>query len=97
MMRATADPVRTSRFRSRLLRSRLVTIVGTMASTGSDSAAVTSDADLIDRSGQVFQRYDLRPGTAYLIRPDQHVCARWRTPTEAAVRDALARATAAAV
>ena len=37
-------------------------------------------------------RYDARPGTAYLIRPDQHVCARWRAPSEAGVRAALARA-----
>jgi len=40
------------------------------------------------------KRYDLRPGTAYLFRPDQHVCARWRAPTEALVRAALARACA---
>ena len=40
------------------------------------------------------ERYDLRPGTAYLFRPDQHVCARWRTPTEARVRAALALACA---
>jgi 3-(3-hydroxy-phenyl)propionate hydroxylase len=28
----------------------------------------------------------------YLIRPDQHVCARWQTPTEALVRAAWQRA-----
>jgi 3-(3-hydroxy-phenyl)propionate hydroxylase len=42
------------------------------------------------------QRLDAQPGTAYLVRPDQHVCARWHHPTEAAVRAALARATASA-
>ena len=29
------------------------------------------------------QRYDAQPGTVYLLRPDQHVCARWRQPTAA--------------
>ena len=52
--------------------------------------------DLLDPQGLVAQRLDAQPGTAYLIRPDQHVCARWRAPTEAAVRAALATATAAA-
>ncbi|MDD2545681.1 MAG: FAD-dependent oxidoreductase [Burkholderiaceae bacterium] len=52
-------------------------------------------ADLQDPQGLVAQRLDGQSGTAYLVRPDQHVCARWRTPTEAAVRAALARATAA--
>ena len=51
-------------------------------------------SDLEDSEGLVAQRLDATPGAAYLIRPDQHVCARWRTPTEAAVRAALARATA---
>ncbi|MEN9760730.1 MAG: hypothetical protein RI906_556 [Pseudomonadota bacterium] len=49
--------------------------------------------DLIDTQGLVTRRLDAKPGTAYLIRPDQHVCARWRAPTEADVRAALARAT----
>ena len=38
-------------------------------------------------------RYDARPGTTYLFRPDQHVCARWRQYDEAAVKAAIARAT----
>ena len=38
-------------------------------------------------------RYDATAGTAYLIRPDQHVAARWRTFEPGRVRDALARAT----
>jgi 3-(3-hydroxy-phenyl)propionate hydroxylase len=49
---------------------------------------------LNDTDGWLLRRYDARPGTAYLLRPDQHVCARWRTPNEAAVRAALARALA---
>jgi len=36
--------------------------------------------------------YQLRPGTCYLIRPDQHVCARWRRLDLASVSTAMARA-----
>ena len=43
--------------------------------------------------GLAARRYDARPGTAYLIRPDQHVAARWRTLEPARVRAALDRAT----
>ncbi|HJS04782.1 MAG TPA: FAD-dependent oxidoreductase, partial [Variovorax sp.] len=42
------------------------------------------------------ERYDAQPGTVYLLRPDQHVCARWRAPTPSAIRAALARALAKA-
>lgn len=42
--------------------------------------------------GLAAQRYDARPGTVYLLRPDQHVCARWRHPTAADVAAALNKA-----
>ena len=43
-------------------------------------------------STEWLARYDAKPGTTYLFRPDQHVCARWRTYDEQAVLAALARA-----
>ena len=38
-------------------------------------------------------RYDGKPGTCYLFRPDQHLCARWRSFDLQSVRGAIARAT----
>ena len=48
---------------------------------------------VVDHQGVAAKRLDARPGTAYLLRPDQHVAARWRRLDAAAVRAALARAT----
>ena len=48
---------------------------------------------LIDTDGCIAQRYDLRPGTTYLVRPDQHVAARWRALYASKIKAALARAT----
>lgn len=48
---------------------------------------------IVDSQGLVAKRYDARPGTTYLLRPDQHVVARWRTLDTHAVQAALARAT----
>ncbi|NRF65678.1 FAD-dependent oxidoreductase [Aquincola sp. S2] len=58
--------------------------------------AAGSDAPFIDSEGCIAQRYDLQPGTAVLLRPDQHVCARWRRPDGDALRAALRRALASA-
>jgi len=50
--------------------------------------AATTEGEL------AMQRYDALPGTVYLLRPDQHVCARWRQPTAANIRAAIDRALA---
>ncbi len=39
---------------------------------------VGASGDVQDQLGVLTQRYDARPGTCYLIRPDQHIVARWR-------------------
>jgi 3-(3-hydroxy-phenyl)propionate hydroxylase len=45
-----------------------------------------------DSEGLVSARYDGSPGTCYLFRPDQHVCARWRDFDLRSVRESIARA-----
>jgi 3-(3-hydroxy-phenyl)propionate hydroxylase len=47
----------------------------------------------VECSGLAAMRYDARPGTSYLIRPDRYVAARWRRHDPGAVQAALARAT----
>jgi 3-(3-hydroxy-phenyl)propionate hydroxylase len=49
---------------------------------------------VVDSSGLISQRYDGQPGTVVLLRPDQHVCARWRRVSGDAVQRALRRALA---
>lgn len=46
-----------------------------------------------DSQGFVNERYAARPGTFYLLRPDQHVCARWLRFDFESARRAVARAT----
>ena len=60
-----------------------------IAATGQAPAGLTT---LHDTAGTVAERCDLRPGSAYLIRPDQHVAARWRSLDVAKVQAALSRA-----
>ncbi|MFY9812150.1 FAD-dependent oxidoreductase [Aquabacterium sp.] len=48
---------------------------------------------LQDAKGLVARRYDARDGSAWLLRPDQHIAARWRSVDPVRVRQALLRAT----
>ena len=49
--------------------------------------------NLEDPRGIAAQRYDAKHGTVYLLRPDQHVAARWRALDAPKVKAAVARAT----
>ena len=57
---------------------------------GGEPAAGVRRVD--DIEGLCASRYAARPGTCFLIRPDQHVAARWRRFDRDAVDAALARA-----
>ena len=48
---------------------------------------------VVDENGLAARRYDAQAGTCYLIRPDQHVAARWRALDVARIEAAVARAT----
>jgi 3-(3-hydroxy-phenyl)propionate hydroxylase len=60
---------------------------GTGAVSAPRGATVIEDAQ-----GLIARRYDGQPDTCYLLRPDQHVCARWRTVAAADIETALRRA-----
>jgi 3-(3-hydroxy-phenyl)propionate hydroxylase len=47
--------------------------------------------DLADESGFFNQRFDTSPGSTYLVRPDQHLAARWRHANSSAVESASRR------
>lgn len=58
---------------------------------------IVAGQDFQDSQGLAGERYDGEGGAVYLLRPDQHVAARWRTYDADEIRAAIARATAGAV
>ena len=72
---------------------RLRVSVSILEPKGSPAREATGLEFFEDVEGLAAKRYDAPPGTFYLFRPDQHVCARWRHFDVASVRAALARAT----
>lgn len=53
---------------------------------------IGGEGGLADPQGLVAKRYDAEPGSAYLLRPDGYVAARFRHPTPEAIAAALSRA-----
>ena len=62
--------------------------IGLHSSLAGDVAESISDED-----GRFAALFDARSGNAFLVRPDGHLCARWRTPDVRSVVDAMAAAT----
>lgn len=67
------------------------TEVAPMQVNGVTARVLTVGRDLQDEQGVLSQRFDAEPGTVYLIRPDQHVAARWRHATPQKIEAALRR------
>jgi 3-(3-hydroxy-phenyl)propionate hydroxylase len=61
---------------------------------GTRNAGVVHIEILEDTEGMLHQRFDAVSGTFYLLRPDQHICARWRKLDINKIGAAMTRATA---
>ena len=60
---------------------------------GSCPSVAGADVTLADAEGHFRQRYGVQAsGAGYLLRPDQHVCARWLTLDATRLQDALTAA-----
>jgi 3-(3-hydroxy-phenyl)propionate hydroxylase len=62
------------------------------APDGVKDIRIGGEGGLADPAGLIAKRYDAEPDTAYLLRPDGYVAARFRHPTSAGVAAALSRA-----
>ena len=62
------------------------------APEGVEAIRIGGEGGLTDANGLAGARYDAEPGTAYLLRPDGYVAARFRHPTREVLDAALARA-----
>ncbi len=59
---------------------------------GSPAPVSGADLSLTDRDGHLRRKYGAQAGSAYLARPDQHVCARWLALSGQVLTTAIHRA-----
>jgi len=64
---------------------------GTSVPRHAQARTLVIGRDLIDADASFTRRFDASPGATWLIRPDQHLGARWRKATDQAVERAIAR------
>jgi 3-(3-hydroxy-phenyl)propionate hydroxylase len=62
------------------------------APDGVSAIRIGGEGGLVDSEGLAASRYNAEPGTAYLLRPDGYIAARFRHPSRPALDAALARA-----
>jgi 3-(3-hydroxy-phenyl)propionate hydroxylase len=79
------------------LRANAPPVTVTPLIVASSQMSIAGVNVIVDIQGLVAKRYDAKPGTTYLLRPDQHVVARWRTLGTAQIQAALARAIGALI
>jgi 3-(3-hydroxy-phenyl)propionate hydroxylase len=60
-----------------------------VVAVGASQPVPGAEQTLPDASGRLRQRHGLVAGGAYLLRPDQHVCARWMSLDATRLRAAL--------
>lgn len=92
-------PIRTARGEARYLLEHLSDgfelihfANGTAPAAPSGVKLTIVGKDLFDDAGQMTARLDATPGASYLLRPDQHLCARWRAFDAGKVEAARVRA-----
>jgi 3-(3-hydroxy-phenyl)propionate hydroxylase len=73
-------------------RTTLLCVEDNPIAAPTDDLAVVALGRTLFADGDFFQkRFDASPGAAYLVRPDQHLAARWRQYDAASVNQAVAR------
>jgi len=64
-------------------------VIGVLIAARPASNAARADLVVADPEGRIAAKYGAQPGTVYALRPDLHVCARWRSTDAAQVCEAL--------